>query len=133
MYQQPQYESSGSPTVESLSVYVQQLVTYINDNNTKYTNNLETLQQFYVEQVDELQNTVDDLEQEILEARNDNVSLRDVLLNKEKHIKDLSTDKERLRVEIGQADDRTTRFQTHLDEIYKLSEEEKLKNQADMK
>ena len=59
--------------------------------------------------------------------------MRDVLLNKEKQIKDLSTDKERLRVEIGQADDRTTRFQTHLDEIYKLSEEEKRKNQAEMK
>lgn len=50
---QPLYQNStqSTSTIGAMQAYITELTLYINENNEKYTKNLETLKQFYEHQI----------------------------------------------------------------------------------
>jgi esterase/lipase len=57
-------------SIEHLQKYITELTLYINENNHKYNKNMQTLKEFYDEQVDNLQGEKDRRDEEILALRN---------------------------------------------------------------
>ncbi len=75
-------------SIEHLQKYITELTLYINENNHKYNKNMQTLKEFYDEQVDNLQGEKDRRDEEIVALRNEVATLKDLMGNRTRRLEE---------------------------------------------
>lgn len=79
---------SNQASIESLQAYIMELTAYINENNAKYTKNMNTLKHYYEEQIADSNGNMESANNQINSLKNELLMARDVINNKSLQLKE---------------------------------------------
>lgn len=80
--------SAQNQSIEHMQKYITELTLYINENNHKYNKNMQTLKQFYEDQVQVLQNEKEMMDENNVNLKNQINTVRDVASNCSRQLKE---------------------------------------------
>ena len=80
---------ASNNNVAALQAYITELTIYINDNNETYTKNLNTLKNFYEDEIEKLHGTINMKDEDLISQKNEINTLKDLILERNSEIKEL--------------------------------------------
>ena len=80
---------ASNNNIAALQAYITELTIYINDNNETYTKNLNTLKNFYEDEIDKLHTSINMKDEDLISQKNEINTLKDLLIERNSEIKEL--------------------------------------------